>query len=94
MLLCAAREMRLQLASSWMVGDMLTDALAGRKAGCRGTILFKTGCEVAPTKSDGIVDHVVESVFHAERLIVKVDGSTTAAGRTNDSVVTSEQRQQ
>ena len=94
MLLRAAREMRLQLRGSWMVGDMLTDALAGRKAGCRGTILVKTGCEVASIQVDGIVDHVVESVFHAARLIVELDGSTPAGGRRIDSVVTSEQRKQ
>ena len=77
-----------------MVGDMLTDALAGRKAGCRGTILVKTGREVAPMQSDGIVDHVVENLFHAARLIVELDGSTPAGGRRIDSVVTSEQRKQ
>ncbi len=44
MLLRAAREHDIDLASSWMVGDSLRDLLAGRRAGCRATILVRTGC--------------------------------------------------
>lgn len=42
MLLQAAAEMRLDLAQSWMVGDTVSDMLAGRNAGCR-TVLVRTG---------------------------------------------------
>ena len=42
MLLAAAAEMDLDLAASWMVGDTVSDMLAGRNAGCR-TILGHTG---------------------------------------------------
>lgn len=42
MLRQAAREMDLMLHQSWMVGDTVSDMLAGRNAGCR-TILVKTG---------------------------------------------------
>lgn len=38
----AAREMELDLAASWMVGDTVSDMLAGRNAGCR-TALVRTG---------------------------------------------------
>lgn len=40
MLLRAARELGLDLGSSWMIGDMISDVLAGVNAGCRGTILL------------------------------------------------------
>jgi len=44
MLLRAAREHRVDLASSWMVGDILNDVEAGNRAGCR-TILADCGNE-------------------------------------------------
>ena len=44
MLVDAAREHGIDLASSWMVGDILNDVEAGRRAGCR-TILIDNGNE-------------------------------------------------
>ena len=41
MLLQAAREFNLNLNESWMIGDMITDILAGKSAGCK-TILVKS----------------------------------------------------
>ena len=49
MLLRAAKDLDLDLATSWMIGDMLSDALAGVNAGCRGSILVETG--------HGLTDH-------------------------------------
>jgi D,D-heptose 1,7-bisphosphate phosphatase len=43
MLIRAAREMDLDLGRSWMVGDMISDILAGSNAQCRGSILVRTG---------------------------------------------------
>jgi D-glycero-D-manno-heptose 1,7-bisphosphate phosphatase len=43
MLLKAARDMNISLAESWMVGDTLSDALAGSNAGCKGSILIESG---------------------------------------------------
>lgn len=40
----AARELRIDLAGSWMVGDILDDVEAGRRAGCR-TVLIDNGNE-------------------------------------------------
>jgi D-glycero-D-manno-heptose 1,7-bisphosphate phosphatase len=48
MLLRAARELGLDLAASWMVGDKLSDALAGVNAGCRGSVLVRTGKPLPP----------------------------------------------
>lgn len=44
MLIGAAREHRLQLPACWMVGDILDDIEAGRRAGCR-TVLLDNGNE-------------------------------------------------
>lgn len=40
----AAREQDIDLSSSWMIGDILDDIEAGRRAGCR-TILLDVGNE-------------------------------------------------
>jgi D-glycero-D-manno-heptose 1,7-bisphosphate phosphatase len=47
MLLKAARELNLDLATSWVIGDSLSDVLAGRNAGCRGQLLVRTGHDLA-----------------------------------------------
>ena len=44
LLLLAAREQGVDLARSWMVGDILDDVEAGRRAGCR-TCLIDNGNE-------------------------------------------------
>lgn len=44
MLLDAAAEHGIDLAASWMIGDILNDVEAGRRAGCR-TILIDNGNE-------------------------------------------------
>ena len=44
MLQQAAREHGIDLARSWMVGDILNDVEAGRRAGCR-TVLIDNGNE-------------------------------------------------
>ena len=36
-----ASELKLDLARSWMVGDTISDVLAGFNAGCRGSILVR-----------------------------------------------------
>ncbi len=50
MLKQAARELGLDLQSSWMVGDMISDILAGENAGCRGNILLEGVSEVTQTE--------------------------------------------
>jgi D-glycero-D-manno-heptose 1,7-bisphosphate phosphatase len=42
MLQQAARDHEIDLAASWMVGDTLSDMLAGKNAGCR-SLLVRTG---------------------------------------------------
>jgi D-glycero-D-manno-heptose 1,7-bisphosphate phosphatase len=43
MLVEAAREHGLELSRCWMVGDQSRDTLAGKRAGCRGSLLLRTG---------------------------------------------------
>jgi len=43
MLRRAAQELDLDLDKSWMIGDAISDILAGHNAGCRGTVLVRTG---------------------------------------------------
>jgi D-glycero-D-manno-heptose 1,7-bisphosphate phosphatase len=39
LLLRAARELELELARSWMIGDILHDVEAGHRAGCRAVLI-------------------------------------------------------
>lgn len=56
MLLRAAREHGLDPARSWLVGDILDDVEAGRRAGCR-TILIDNGNETEWVLSPGREPH-------------------------------------
>ena len=68
MLLRAAREHRLDLARSWMIGDQLRDALAGRRAGCRGSLLVRSGRAPLPAtaadEADALFDDLAGAVGH------------------------------
>jgi D-glycero-D-manno-heptose 1,7-bisphosphate phosphatase len=82
MLLVAAREHRIDLARSWMVGDTLDDVEAGRRAGCRA-ILIDNGNETEwRTGGNRIADSVVSDFARAARIIVSSteDWRRAAAG--------------
>ncbi len=70
LLLRAACELGLDLPSSWMVGDMLSDVLAGRNAGCRGTILVQTGHGAGEPMAHEAIDFVVDDLASAAALIL------------------------
>jgi D-glycero-D-manno-heptose 1,7-bisphosphate phosphatase len=62
MLLAAAEDMALDLATSFMVGDRWRDIDAGRRAGCR-TIFVDRGCEERrPENPDAVVADLPEAV--------------------------------
>ncbi len=42
MLLAAASDLNLDLPNSWMIGDRISDILAGQNAGCGGNILINS----------------------------------------------------
>ena len=74
MLLQAAREHDIDLASSWMVGDILHDVEAGSRAGCR-TLLVDRGNEtewrLGPYR---VPTRIVTDLVSAARIIAAADG--------------------
>jgi len=77
MLFQAARDLDLDLASSHLVGDRISDIIAGQKAGCR-TIQVKTGMHLespieAVTDSDLRIqpDHICANLSEAADLILR-----------------------
>ncbi len=72
MLLRAARELGIDLAQSWMIGDRRTDLEAGAAAGCR-TILVRTGYGAATGITDADpelnLQAVVPSIVEAAEFI-------------------------
>lgn len=75
MLLRASREMGIDLSRSWMVGDMISDCLAGRAARCAKTVLI--GQTVDSSNHDQAVDYRVESLAECVRVISEHDGKTS-----------------
>lgn len=69
LLLRAARELNLDLARSWMIGDTPRDLIAGHKAGCRGGILVRTGhaideAGITAAQPCVVVDDMLAAVRH------------------------------
>ena len=65
----AAREHGIDLAASWMVGDILDDVEAGRRAGCR-TVLLDNGNETEWHVTPERVPHHVAHEFSAIRSLL------------------------
>ncbi|MAE66228.1 MAG: D,D-heptose 1,7-bisphosphate phosphatase [Phycisphaeraceae bacterium] len=70
MLLRAARDLDLDVARSWMIGDTISDALAGRNAEVRGTIIVRTGDGADVDADDPAIDAVAPDLIAAARLIL------------------------
>jgi histidinol-phosphate phosphatase family protein len=74
LLLRAAADYGLDLAASWMVGDILDDVEAGRRAGCR-TVLVDAGGETEWRPGpDRRPHHVVADLAEAARRITAGPG--------------------
>jgi D-glycero-D-manno-heptose 1,7-bisphosphate phosphatase len=72
----AARDHDIDLRRSWMIGDILDDVEAGRRASCR-TVLIDSGNETEWVLSrDRMPDHVVRDVGEAAAVIEALDGMT------------------
>lgn len=93
MLQQAARDLSLDLANSWMVGDSLSDVLAGRNAGCRGCILVRSGYGERHLHETDAFDHVATDFGDAATIILEhlqsgtpntADGATQPSGRTTE----------
>lgn len=69
LLLAAARDLDLDLSRSWMIGDILDDVEAGRRAGCR-TVLIDNGNETEwRPAANRIPDLIVPDLLEAARAI-------------------------
>jgi D,D-heptose 1,7-bisphosphate phosphatase len=73
MLLRAAREHNISLAGSWMIGDILNDVEAGKKAGCK-TILLNNGNETEWLLNEQRKpNYIVNNLKEAAELILLTD---------------------
>jgi len=72
---CAAVKFKIDVAKSWMIGDILHDIEAGNRAGCR-TILIDNGNETEwdqhayrrPTRIASNINEAAEFILHGELL--------------------------
>lgn len=84
MLLRAAHDHGIDLSQSWMIGDILNDVEAGRRAGCR-TVLIDNGNEtewkMSPLRTP---DLTAANLYMAARMIARehaaVPGAASAGG--------------
>jgi len=89
MLLAAAKEMDLDLAKSWMVGDSNRDIEAGRSAGCATILISSTQAsreEAEPSHPDHVAVNIREAVN-----IIKKDHRAALKSRAEAVPVASEQ---
>jgi D-glycero-D-manno-heptose 1,7-bisphosphate phosphatase len=69
----ATRELRIDLARSWMIGDILHDVEAGRSAGCR-TVLLANGNETEwDMSASRWPDILADNVWGAARSVLGAD---------------------
>lgn len=73
MLRRAATDLRLDLERSWLVGDILDDIEAGRRAGCR-TVLVDLGTERPPAVPLRLPHYVARNTRHALDIIQSREG--------------------
>jgi D-glycero-D-manno-heptose 1,7-bisphosphate phosphatase len=71
MLLLAASELQIDLPQSVMIGDKISDVLAGRAAGCR-TVLLADGSEERG-EADAVVENLLEAVRWVESHSPRMD---------------------
>ena len=71
----AALELGLDLAQSYMVGDSLSDVLAGQNAGCRESLLVLTGYGEATNQREPGRFRSAASIVEAAQMILKETGS-------------------
>ena len=78
----AARELKLDLKSSYLVGDSITDIQAGREAGCVTFLIGNHKCDLCRFLEQKKVkpDFVVPSLYEAVRIIKKREESLQKEG--------------
>ncbi|WP_071593323.1 D-glycero-alpha-D-manno-heptose-1,7-bisphosphate 7-phosphatase [Kamptonema formosum] len=73
MLLRAAQELGLSLAKSWMIGDSISDVLAGANAGCKGNCLLKTGLYSLEGQYSDQISFIASDILEAAQRILRQD---------------------
>jgi D-glycero-D-manno-heptose 1,7-bisphosphate phosphatase len=70
----AARKLEIDLANSYLVGDGITDLLAGQLAGCRTLFVSSRKCYICDemTRHDVRPDYVVSSLGEAVQVIQEI----------------------
>jgi len=79
MLLQAAKELRIDLNRSWMIGDSASDVEAGRRAGCRTILLARNGSTAAATEArpTAVASSLVEAAAVVEHGVAEAPGFPT-----------------
>lgn len=70
MLLAAARDLKIDLSRSWMIGDILADTEAGKHAGCRTILIEKPYDPVLHLTNQNRPDFIVHSWHETARVIL------------------------
>ena len=63
MILTAQKDLNIDLANSYMVGDRVSDLLSGKNAGVKKTVLVRTGDKITPeaeAQADWIIDSLAD----------------------------------
>ena len=85
MLWRAANELWLDLSRSWMVGDMVSDVLAGQNAQCAGSILIGVSEDADAGVSMAAAAHQwARDLLEATETILDVPDAIRAVARTNE----------
>jgi D-glycero-D-manno-heptose 1,7-bisphosphate phosphatase len=85
LLLRAAKEHDIDLRRSWMVGDALSDTMAGRNAGCCGSILVRATPSDSEEELHHSVDWVVSDVGEAVQRMADQLGAPPARSRPDSA---------
>jgi D-glycero-D-manno-heptose 1,7-bisphosphate phosphatase len=74
MLLRAAADLKLELSTSWMIGDSISDVLAGWNAGCQSILISSD--DTTATRADESGRHVlvVSGIAMATDMILRFTG--------------------
>jgi len=71
MILRAAEEHQIDLASSWLIGDSESDVEAGKRAGCKTVLIVED-----PSRVSGSVDFLARSLLEASGRILQATKGT------------------
>jgi D-glycero-D-manno-heptose 1,7-bisphosphate phosphatase len=71
LILQATEEHDINLSESWMIGDSITDIIAGVKAGCKTILIGNMKCDLCKLmEAEGVKpDHIVPNLYKASLFI-------------------------